>query len=236
MLAGALVNVEDVENLELRYAKVTGILPDRRHNLESYVNGLSKFQEQAVIENDWLKDSRKHLEDRLALYSAGRTVSNSADVTKEDVVSHHQTISKLVQQQSELECAAQKSSLILSPSVKRTTSNLVSEWAALTQTLKKLRPYERCPSPINLDTIAPLSSNSAIIEARKSRTTFGGTLPTTGPGKIWADQLCELQDWLEGQDLNLQMQVVDVTDENAIVSVIEKVQAIFMNFMYFTVK
>ncbi|GIY17831.1 dystrophin [Caerostris darwini] len=224
MLAGALVNVEDVENLELRYAKVTGILPDRRHNLESYVNGLSKFQEQAVIENEWLKDSRKHLEDRLALYSAGRTVSNSADVTKEDVVSHHQTISKLVQQQSELECAAQKSSLILSPSVKRTTSNLVSEWAALTQTLKKLRPYERCPSPINLDTIAPLSSNSAIIEARKSRTTFGGTLPTTGPGKIWADQLCELQDWLEGQDLNLQMQVVDVTDENAIVSVIEKVQ------------
>lgn len=60
--------------------------------------------------------------------------------------------------------------------------------------------------------------------ARRSRTTFGGNLPTSGPGKIWADQLCELQDWLETQDMNLQMQVVDVTDENAIVSVIEKVQ------------
>ncbi|GBL96395.1 Utrophin [Araneus ventricosus] len=228
MLAGSLVNVEDVETLEQRYAKVTGLLPDRRQNLEKYVNGLSKFQEEAVTESEWLKDSRKTLEDRLALYSAGRTVSNPSDVTKEDVVSHHKTVSKLVQQQNELEYAAQKSSLILSPSVKRTASNLASEWASLTQVLKKLRPYERCPSPVNLDLIPSSSSNSAIIEARRSRLTFGGTLPTSGPGKIWADQLCELQDWLEGQDLNLQMQVVDVTDENAIVSVIEKVQK-FLN-------
>ncbi|GFY29516.1 dystrophin [Trichonephila clavipes] len=224
MLAGPLVNVEEVEILEQRYAKVTGLLPDRRQNLETYVNKLSKFQEEAVIENEWLKDSRKRLEERLALYSAGRTVSDPSDVTKEDVESHHKIISKLVQQQNELESAAQKSSLILSPSVKRATSNLASEWAALSQVLKKIRPYERCPSPMNLETIAPLSSNSNILEARRSRTTFGGTLPTSGPGKIWADQLCELIDWLESQDLHLQMQVVDVTDEDAIVSVIEKVQ------------
>ncbi|XP_055937258.1 dystrophin-like isoform X4 [Argiope bruennichi] len=228
MLAGSLVNVEDVEALEQRYAKVTGLLPDRRQNLETYVNGLSKFQEEAVIESEWLKDSRKKLEDRLALYSAGRTVSDPSDVTKDDVTAHHKTVSKLVQQQNELECAAQKSSLILSPSVKRTATSLASEWACLTQVLKKLRPYERCPSPVNLDLIPASSSNSAIIEARRSRLTFGGTLPTSGPGKIWADQLCELQDWLESQDLNLQMQVVDVTDENAIVSVIEKVQK-FLN-------
>ncbi|GFS73966.1 utrophin [Nephila pilipes] len=225
MLAGPLVNVEDVEILEQRYAKVTGLLPDRRQNLETYVNRLSKFQEEAVIENNWLRDSRKLLEERLALYSAGRTVSDISEVTKEDVESHHKIISKLVQQQNELESAAQKSSLILSPSVKRTTSNLASEWAAVSQVLKKLRPYERCPSPIGLETIAPLPSNSNILEARRSRTTFGGTLPTSGPGKIWADQLCELIDWLESQDLNLQMQVVDVTDENAVVSVIEKVQS-----------
>ncbi|KAG8192219.1 hypothetical protein JTE90_014082 [Oedothorax gibbosus] len=228
MLAGALVNVEEVEVLELKYAKVTGLLPERRQNLDIYVSELSKFQEESVIEVEWLKDSRKNLEEKLALYSAGRTVPIDDKVSKDEVVAHHTVISKLVQKQNDLECAAQKSSLILTPNVKRTTGNLVTEWSALSQILKKLRPYERCPSPIPLDTVGPLSSNANILEARRSRTTFGGSLPTSGPSKIWADQLCELQDWLEGQDLSLQMLIVDVMDENAIVGVIEKVQK-FLN-------
>lgn len=66
--------------------------------------------------------------------------------------------------QNDLECAAQKSSLILTPNVKRTTGNLVTEWSALSQILKKLRPYERCPSPIVLDSVGPLSSNANILE------------------------------------------------------------------------
>lgn len=228
MLAGTLVNTESVETLEQRYGKVTSILPDRRQNLDVYVYGLAEFQKCSSEETEWLSLTKKQMEDRLALYSAGRTVSDENKVNKDSLTSHFKAVSKLVRQQNELEIAAHKSSLILPPNVKRTTNSLISEWAALSLLLKKLRPYERCPSPMSLETFSAVPTTAAVIEARRSRTTFGGNLPTSGPGKMWADQLCDLQDWLETQDMNLQMQVVDVTDENAIVSVIEKVQK-FLN-------
>nr|XP_015911947.1 dystrophin isoform X3 [Parasteatoda tepidariorum] len=228
LLAGSMIKIEEVEPLEQRYAKITSILPDRRQNLELYVRDLSSFQEKVKVENEWLQETKKDLEGRLALYSAGRKVDENNLLPKEDVTSHHTAISKLVQQQNDLENEAQKASLILPPSVKRSANNLFSEWYTISQLLKKLRPYERCPSPMPLDTFSSRISDISAQEARRSRITFGGTLPTTGPGKLWADQLCELQDWLEEQDYNLQLQVVDVTDQNAIVGVIEKVQK-FLN-------
>ncbi|XP_054723979.1 dystrophin-like [Uloborus diversus] len=228
MLAGTLVNTESVETLEQRYGKITSLLPERRQNLENYVQRMSEFQDQAKTEANWLSESKKHLEDRLAVFTAGRNVDDENQISKEALATHFTTVSKLVRQQNELDVAAQKASLILHPSVKRSTSSLISEWSTLSQLLKKLRPYERCPTPVNIDSSPPAATTTAIVEARRSRTTFGGTLPTSGPGKVWADQLCELQDWLETQDMNLQMQVVDVTDEDAIVSVLEKVQK-FLN-------
>jgi chromosome segregation ATPase len=166
MLAGTLVNTENVEVLEQRYTKVASILPDRRQNLDAYVRGLSEFQTQASEESDWLTVSKKLLEDRLALYSAGRTVSEENKVNKEALTAHFKVVSKLVRQQNELEIAAHKTSIILPPTVKRNTNSLVSEWTALSQLLKKLRPYERCPSPMSLETFTAVPTTTAVVEGQ----------------------------------------------------------------------
>lgn len=85
-------------------------------------------------------------------------------MTKESLTTHFKVVSKLVRQQNELEIAAHKSSLILPPSVKRTTNTLVPEWSALSQLLKKLRPYERCPSPMSLETFIAAPTTTAVVE------------------------------------------------------------------------
>ncbi|XP_035214524.1 dystrophin-like [Stegodyphus dumicola] len=164
MLAGTLVNTEEVETLEQRYSKVTSLIPERRKHLECYVRNFSEFEEQSLIEKDWLLETRKKLEDRLALYSAGRTVDEKNIVAQDKLREHHAAVSKLVRQQYELESAAQKASLILPPSVKKNANGLLSEWSALTQILKKLSPYERCPSPLPLETLASVPTNAAIVE------------------------------------------------------------------------
>lgn len=85
-------------------------------------------------------------------------------MNRDSLTSHFKVVSKLVRQQNELEIAAHKSSLILPPSVKRTTNSLVSEWAAISQLLKKLRPYERCPSPMCLETFSAIPTTTAVVE------------------------------------------------------------------------
>lgn len=85
-------------------------------------------------------------------------------MNKDSLTSHFKIVSKLVRQQNELEISAHKSSLILPPSVKRTTNCLVSEWTAISQLLKKLRPYERCPSPMTLETFTAVPTTTAVVE------------------------------------------------------------------------
>lgn len=59
---------------------MASILPERRQNLQTYVHGLTEFQKNSAEETEWLSIAKKQLEDRLALYSAGRTVSDENKV------------------------------------------------------------------------------------------------------------------------------------------------------------
>ncbi|XP_067142933.1 dystrophin isoform X3 [Centruroides vittatus] len=221
LLAGALLKAEEVDVLEQNFYKVATQLPEQKQLLENYLQELTEFLDKIQKEQKWMTFAKQNLEKRLGKFALNEKPLEEHKISMEELKIHASAVIALQTKYLDLDKYSHTIGVALIPCVRDDIARLSRDWQVLQQTLKKLNEFEPQEN-ICIENVPPFHTTvtTAVIEEQQS---------TSSPinfssHKEFGNLMNELQNWLATEEMILNSLTVDLIDDDAISSVLERVQ------------